>query len=281
MNDATTKGIEQQERTFQCIRCHGQVTLQVTLLPSGRFFGLPDEIRCERCRAIVEREQELERIRLAQVSRGLEREQARSRAIALLDTPKIFRDARIATTEKLGRLEESNRRIDRAVFLASKVISAVVHGADGPQLLSFYGPPGSGKTRMVYAIANELAEEFARSVRVVKLSELIRDLRAPWRSKSGPDEQERLDGYVALDFLGIDEVSRHAFYGQSIEQHLWDVINARVEDGRPTVLTTNESREELETIVGPAITSRLRLGGHVPFPEEDFRTLQPREWLNS
>ena len=273
-------GLRQEEREFPCSRCRGTVRMTVTILGNGSPWGMPRRLVCATCRAIEDREADEERQRLVADARTAERQQARSRAIALLDTPPIFRDATIANTQKIGGSPESNRRIDRAVFLASKVVNGVVHGAAAPPILNFFGPPGSGKTRMVYAIANELAADYARRARVVKLSFLIRDLRAPWRSKVGPGEQERLDEYIGLDFLGIDEVSRHAFYGQNIEQHLWDVINGRLEQQRSTVVTTNESREELEAIVGPAITSRLKLGGHVPFPDEDFRPMQPREWVD-
>lgn len=273
----STDGLRTERRVFSCSRCPADVPLVVTVLGSGKTFGMPSPVLCPGCRAAVEQEREQQRLELRNEARKASRQQAVAKAIALLATPKVFESATISGTEMLGNAE-SQRRINRSVFLAGKVVNAVVQGAEVPPLLAFVGHVGSGKTRMVYAIANDLTRKYAKTARVVKTSALVRDLRAPWRTKDGPSESERLEAYTSVDFLGIDEVSRHAFFGQQIHQHLWDVINARYEDEKPTVVTSNESREELEAILGPALTSRLQLGGHVLFPDEDFRPLLPREW---
>jgi DNA replication protein DnaC len=74
----------------------------------------------------------------------------------------------------------------------------------------------------------------------------------------------------------IDEVSRHAFYGQSIHQHLYDVIDHRIEYRRPTILTTNEEDDGLEAILRPALLDRVKLhGGVLEFGNASYRA-RPR-----
>lgn len=277
-NAPVSDAIRTTSLEFSCIDCGSPVVRSVVVTPSGRPMGLNlNQVRCPEHQDAHDQVTRTEAVREREENRRITIEQARKRAIEELATPPLFRDAQIATTELLGS-DESQKRINRAISLASKVINTTVHGLRPPPLVAFIGQPGNGKTRLLYAIANELAEKHGRSAVVVKLSALVRDLRASWRSKDGPDEDARLARYTRADFLGIDEISRHAFYGQQIHQHLWDVINARLEDEKPTVITSNEDPSGLAEILGPAISSRLKLGGMVQFPDEDFRDLEKGGW---
>jgi DNA replication protein DnaC len=112
---------------------------------------------------------------------------------------------------------------------------------------------------------------------MVKLPVLIRELRDTWNRDSGKTYDQVLAGYVETDLLVIDEVSRHAFYGNQIHQHLYDVIDTRIEYRRPTILTTNESEEGLVEVIRPALFNRVEgEGGVVPFGETSWRS-RPRE----
>src|SRR5690606_36892115 len=94
-----------------------------------------------------------------------------------------------------------------------------------PTISVFTGAPGTGKGHLAWAIARQLVER-AQRVQVVKLADLVRELRASWGQKGGDGDRLVLEHYRRLDLLVIDEVSRHAFYGQPV-QHLYDVIDHR------------------------------------------------------
>ncbi len=58
-------------------------------------------------------------------------------------------------------------------------------------------------------------------------------------------------------------MSRHAFYGQNIHQHLYDVLDHRAEYQRPTILTTNETNDGLAEVLRPALVDRLCYHGAI------------------
>lgn len=127
-----------------------------------------------------------------------------------------------------------------------------------PAAIVLLGPPGTGKGHIAWAITLAVVERYAVKARVVKLPDLVRLLRATWGRAEADVVSERveLDTYRRLDLLVIDEVSRHAFYGEPM-RHLYDLIDHRLEWLRPTILTTNETPQGLTEILGPALTSRV------------------------
>lgn len=133
------------------------------------------------------------------------------------------------------------------------------------------GGPGTGKGHWSWAVAQVLATHGVRTA-VVKLADLIRELRASWRDREAASEAAVLARYRSVDLLVLDELSRHAFYGERIHQHLYDVLDYRIEYKRPTILTSNEDDAGIEEILRPALVSRLMGNGQVmEFGTADYR----------
>ena len=62
-------------------------------------------------------------------------------------------------------------------------------------------------------------------------------------------------------------------YGTKVQQHLYDIVDDRLEHHRPTILTSNEDAEGISEILGPALMSRLSgAGGIIRFPSLDWRS---------
>jgi len=144
-------------------------------------------------------------------------------------------------------------------------------------LYVFQGPPGTGKGHVVWSLAKVIAGTHGATVAVVKCADLVRSIRASWRDPEATAEEQVIARYRNLDFLVVDEVSRHAFYGQQIHQHLYDVLDYRIERRRPTILTSNEDDAGLGEILRPALADRLQgEGGVLEFGTESWR-VRPRE----
>lgn len=235
---------------------------------------------CDPCAHAIEEEKRT----AAQVLLDAKATRNREQAVLLLNTPPLFAThtmGGVGTTlplvhALLSDLElhgsaEQQRSLGRALQLARRLVGELSGGLRPAPFSAFIGGPGTGKTFLLWAIAGELASRHGIRSRVVRLSTLVRDLRASWRDKDGPSEDARLASYIDVPFLGIDEVSRHAFYGQQIHQHLYDVINARLEHDRPTLLTSNEDEAGLASILGIALTDRLVTGGIVDFGTGSYR----------
>lgn len=196
----------------------------------------------------------------------------RRRAELALGVPPLYAEASLDSFHLHGT-DEQQGQLSRIRHLAANYLSSWPAIPERHQLLLFQGHYGSGKGHIAWAIARWVVQEYAAQVRVVKLAAIIRDLREAWRDPTAPSEDQRLAAYRRPDLLVIDEVSRHAFYGKEVKQHLYDIVDDRLEQRRPTILTTNEDDDGIAEILGPALMSRIQgAGGKVPFPAVDWRS---------
>lgn len=224
--------------------------------------------RCLACDMALQTEQARDREeRKAQVAGDLRR-----RALKDLAVPPLYAGVALASFEEHGS-EEERAQLRKIKELACQYLLQWPLIPEAQELLLFQGTYGSGKGHVAWSIARAIAVTHAARVRVLKLAAVIRDLREAWRDPAAASEDVRLTRYRELDLLVIDEVSRHAFYGKEVKQHLYDIIDDRIEQHRPTILTTNEDHEGIAEILGPALMSRLNgAGGVLRFPAVDWRS---------
>lgn len=186
--------------------------------------------------------------------------QRADRALAALEVRPKYRDVTLSTFRHHGTPADREAQA-RVLQVARRYLGC---WPDVEPIFVFRGGPGTGKGHVAWSIAKELAEVHAARVEVVKLSDLVRRLRSGWgRAEGGEAEDRVLAHYRGLDLLILDEVSSHAFYGQNIHQHLYDVLDDRAEFQRPTILTSNETDAGLEAILRPALWDRLFDGGGI------------------
>lgn len=213
--------------------------------------------RCNACIARVEAEKTAAEERLR-----------REEAIAGLHVPPLYADATLDSFV--------TRDVPALVAALKYARDFVATWPDVPMISIFTGHFGTGKGHLSWSIAKDLASTHGVRGRVVVLSDVIRDLRETWGQKNaeGPTDVERVAKYRAPNLLVIDEVSRHAFFGQPM-QHLYDLVAWREVHLRPTIITTNESGEELASVLGPALSSRaIGWGGLVRFGDQDYRIMK-------
>lgn len=264
-----------ESRILTCA-CGATTEREIAVSQSGKTLG-----SSYICPACVERDRQEEQATERQ--RVLDRNAALASrrkldAIALLATPPLFADARLGHFRLGWGSKDQHRATEAMLAVARDLMNHIVRGLKPPALVAFSGSPGNGKSSCAFAIANELASEHGITCRAVSCADLVRYIRGAWRKgDTGPDEDTRIASFVDPDFLVIDEVSSHAFYGQNIHQHLFDVINGRLNYCRPTLMTTNESESELAAILRPALFDRLQLGGIVDCGRESYREWRANE----
>lgn len=212
----------------------------------------------------------------AERERAAADEKRRADALAALDVPLLYRDASLATFTFHGS-DEEKRRQGRVLQLARRYLGMWTQRQSlellglFPVITIFRGAPGSGKGHVAWAIAKEVALYYAGRVVFTTLADCVRDLRETWRSDSESSEKQRLYRYRRADLLIIDEISRHSFYGEPT-QHLYSLVAYREERLLPTILTTNESVEDLAGILGAAVESRAAgWSGVWDFGSADYR----------
>ena len=116
------------------------------------------------------------------------------------------------------------------------------------------GPPGTGKTTLAM-LAAKAASEAGHSVAVYSLPRLLNEIRDTHRAERS--HVELLDRLAAVDLLHVDDVGAERSTDWVLEE-LYSIVNARYEQERSMVITTNiMDRDELCEQITPRTVSRL------------------------
>jgi DNA replication protein DnaC len=116
------------------------------------------------------------------------------------------------------------------------------------------GPPGTGKTTLAMLVS-KAASDAGRTVAIYSLPRLLNEIRDTHRAeRSHIDLLDRLTG---VDLLHIDDVGAERSTDWVLEE-LYSIVNARYEEQRSVVITTNIlDRDELCEQITPRTVSRL------------------------
>lgn len=164
-------------------------------------------------------------------------------------------------------LADTDAKIEALATAKSIVENWTEHRKAGTAVV-FSGNPGTGKSHLAIAILQVVME--TGTGMYLNVLDLVRMVRDTWR-RTGQSESDMLNTLGGLDLLVIDEVGVQ--YGTDGEQViLFDVLNRRYLDFRPTILLTNLKSKEFEEFIGARAFDRLREGGiWQRFAWESFR----------
>jgi DNA replication protein DnaC len=147
---------------------------------------------------------------------------------------------------------------------------------DAGRGLWLFGGVGTGKTTLAMIVSRQ-ALEAGRSVAIYSLPRLLAELRRTFDDDAQHSYTELLDRLASVDLLHIDDVGAEQSSPWVLEQ-LYALINARYEEERSVILTTNIiEQEELGKQIGERTVSRLQeMCEPIPIRGEDARvTYQP------
>ena len=140
--------------------------------------------------------------------------------------------------------------VDRlAKEAGGRVMPAVGHG---PSLLLF-GPVGTGKTYESFGAIRLLA---ATGVQARWAAISAADLYAALRPRTGIDSEQEFRRYADTDVLLVDDIGAGK-QSEWTEEVNFRLVNARYENQRPTIFTTNLKAEQIRKALGDRVTSRL------------------------
>lgn len=232
---------------------HGQFTER-----GGSFFGTIERAiwwGCPECnRAATEREKQEERARQEQERQS--RFEARVKAAGI---PALFRDK--GFDDYVAETDQQKHALSIATKYAENFWDE--HYPVGRTLV-FAGNTGTGKTHLALSIAKKVMEQ--GTVLYHDVMGYIRMVREPWSRNSTQTEEDvyRLLG-EDVDLLVIDEIGVQR---GTNDEHiiLFDIINRRYRENKPTILITNLSGSELKDFMDDRIIDRLsEKGVFVPF----------------
>ncbi len=140
---------------------------------------------------------------------------------------------------------------------------------DGGRGLWFMGPVGTGKTTLAMLIS-KAALEAGRSVAIYSLPRLLNEIRDTHRAERS--HIELLDRLTAVDLLHIDDVGAER-KNEWVLEELYSIVNARYEEERSMVITTNirDDRELCEQISERTVSRLMEMCDQVPLSGADQR----------
>jgi DNA replication protein DnaC len=140
---------------------------------------------------------------------------------------------------------------------------------DAGRGLWFMGTVGTGKTTLAMLVS-KAALEAGRSVAIYSLPRLLNEIRDTHRAERS--HVDLLDRLTAVDLLHVDDVGAERTTDWVLEE-LYSIVNARYEDKRSMVITTNIlDREALcEQITERTVSRLTEMCDEMPLDGHDRR----------
>lgn len=187
--------------------------------------------------------------------------------------PESFKDMDLKTFNvSVYKNQESREKIG----IACKIIKRYVGQFDemekaGLGLYLFSKTKGSGKTRMVASIANELMRSKDKQVKFATSTAILNEIKSTWESDSKQSESKLLRELSHAKILIIDDFGTEKV-ADWINDKFYYIVNERYINHLITIYTSNESLDTLD--YDDRITNRIKeVAYQIAFPEESVREL--------
>lgn len=135
----------------------------------------------------------------------------------------------------------------------------------------FIGKPGTGKTHLAIGIGLHIMKRRA-SVHFSTVMRAIRKIKDTWSNDSKMTETEAIKLFTFPDLLILDEVGIQ--FGSEFEKNImFDIMNERYENRKPTILLSNLGIDEIKLYLGDRVFDRMREDGgkFIVFDWESWR----------
>tara|TARA_R110002111_G_scaffold242821_1_gene304805 strand:- start:3146 stop:4000 length:855 start_codon:yes stop_codon:yes gene_type:complete len=124
--------------------------------------------------------------------------------------------------------------------------------------LLMLGNVGTGKTHLSIAIGRELLKQDL-AVKYLTIGKMIRIIRNSWNDRE-VSEQELYYKIAEFELLIIDEIGVQNCT-ENEKNILFEVVNTRYEEQKPTILISNLNPADITNIVGQRVIDRIAEGG--------------------
>lgn len=147
----------------------------------------------------------------------------------------------------------------KALQIASEYANDFDNALREGRSLIFCGLPGTGKTHLAVGIA-KVAMTRGKTAIFTSAMNAIRTIRETYRKDSEITERQAIARFAEPDLMILDEVGTQL--GTEAEKvTLFDVINARYERMRPTIVISNLGLDGIREYLGDRAFDRLRENG--------------------
>jgi len=147
----------------------------------------------------------------------------------------------------------------RALEAAQAYVDGIVENFEKGACLALCGKAGTGKTHLAIAIAKEAINRGYGAL-FTSVMRAVREVKETYRRDSETSEREAIRKFTGPHLLVLDEVGVQ--FGTDAEKLiLFEIINGRYEQMKPTVVISNLAKEGLQEYLGERAFDRLRENG--------------------
>lgn len=240
---ARAESLEKNSQVVGTCRKHGDYTQE-----DCRRFGLFDQ--CPECHAEAARAEHAKLFRIMRAQESGIPERFARKGFADFNPP----TAKAKTHKKI---------------MGDYAQNFAEHALTGRSLV-LCGGMGTGKTMLACAVGLHVATRLDKSVCYTTVYHLTRAIKDTYGSRCSEDSAVRT--FTRPDLLIIDEVGVQ--FGSATEAMLlFEVLNDRYENLRPTIVISNVTPDELGQYLGDRVVDRLREneGGVLVFDWQSWR----------
>lgn len=220
---------------------------------------------CPHCREIKNTAMRQREERMEQQQRELRYKSA----IGTAGIPERFRDRTLETY--LPNSEKQERVLAYCRGYADGFDEIIKTGRS----IMLLGSPGTGKTHLSIGIAMEIMRHGKTAV-FTTASRLLRSIKDTYSKHCEITESQAIAVFTTCDLLIVDEVGvqRGSEYEKDM---LFDVINERYENTRPTIILSNLTIAGVREYLGDRVYDRMRENGGKAFvfDWDSYRGVKP------
>lgn len=233
---------------------HGQFPQQINVI-----FGREFKTGCPEC-SRIRKDEEAARAE-AQEAQALRMRMAEKLGAALI--PKRFAGKTFAWY--IPETPEQQKALNTCMRYAAEFKQIAAAG----RCLLLLGKPGTGKTHLSVAIANEIMARSSDTAVYRTIGSVLQAIRATYDHSSDQSESKILSSLISPSLLILDEIGVSKEKPSDFElTTLFAIINGRYEELRPTVIVSNLDAKALASAIGERCADRLREGGVIVIPFE-------------
>lgn len=186
----------------------------------------------------------------AEEKRKEEEEKERQRQ-CLINKVKKYKDISVIDKKFLESTFENADMSERHMITAKKYAESFIEKCTAEGGILFYGSVGTGKTFATSCICNELMNN-GKTALVMNLGLYLMKIKREWaEAENDVLNYVKTCDLLVIDDLGIEKVT------EFVLEKVFTLIDTRYRSGKPMIITSNLSLEEIRKTFGERISDRI------------------------